>query len=383
MIFSVFLGLASLAAAVVIPGPPGPHPVALRVRAFEDVARWDPHAPKDRPERRRVMVSVNIPIKKEVTCSVDTVPYMPPITTSFYGQMAAAMYGLPDTLMSGMELEFCAIKASCASKADKYPLVVFSHGRGLSRLGYGILARSLASYGYVVANVDHTFDADLVEFPDGSVRYAENASNSDPEYVASLLDTRQKDVSFVIDQLLNTSVAGSLMTGTQASIDPAKIFVAGHSAGGATAAASLHADDRVLGGLNFDGHIIGAVLAEGTRKPLVLVGTPTSIDYVPGWNETWANLRGASLQLAVSGTTHLSYCDFPKLPNILALPAEYDELVKQALGTIESATLEEVENELLRRTLDFVLGYKEDALCGIEGTVPEVKQLRSKNLPCS
>ncbi|KAK2001449.1 tat pathway signal sequence [Colletotrichum falcatum] len=383
MIFPVFLGLASVAAAVVIPGPPGPHPVALRVRAFEDAARWDPHAPKDQPERRRVMVSVNVPIKKQANCSLDAVPYMPPITANVYGRMATVMYGLPDTLLSGMELEFCHVNAACASQAEKYPLVVFSHGRTMSRFAYGILARSLASYGYIVATVDHTYDVTVVEFPDGSVRYAENATRNDTAYVESLLDTRQKDVSFVIDQLLDISVASSLMTGTQASIDPNKILVAGHSLGGATTAASLYADDRVLGGLNFDGLIIGPIETKGTSKPLVLVGTPTSTDYVPGWNKTWPNLRGPALMLAVAGTTHLSYIDIPMLPTLQALPAEYDELIDQALGTIESGTLENIEIELLRRTLDFVLEGKKNALCGVEGISPEVKQLQSKNLSYS
>ncbi|KAK1579938.1 tat pathway signal sequence [Colletotrichum navitas] len=382
MIFSIFLALASVAAAVVIPGPPGPHPVALKVRAFEDAARWDPHAPKDRPEKRRVMISVNIPIKKEIRCSAETVPYMPPITTSVYGEMATEMYGLPDTLFSGLELEFCHAKAPCASKADKYPLIVFSPGRALTRLAYGVLARSLASYGYIVVTVDHTYDATVVEFPDGSVRYAENATNSDRDYVETLLDSRQKDVSFVINQLLDTSAVSSLMTGTQVSIDPGKVFVAGHSLGGATAAASLYADDRVLGGLNFDGLIIGPVATEGTHKPLVLVGTPTSTDYVPGWNETWPNLRGPSLMLAVAGTTHLSFFDIAKLLTVLALPAEYDELIEEALGPIQSGKLEKIKNELLLRTLDFVLENKKDALCGIESLGPGVKQLLGKNLSC-
>ncbi|KAK2017447.1 tat pathway signal sequence [Colletotrichum eremochloae] len=383
MIFSVFLGLASLAAAVIIPGPPGPHPVALRVRAFEDAARWDPHAPKDQPEKRRVMVSLNIPIKKEVNCSAEIVPYMPPITAGVYDQMATTMYGLPNNIFSTMELEFCHAKATCTPKADKYPLVVFSPGRTASRLAYGMLARSLASYGYIVANLDHTYDAFVVEFPDGSVRYAENATNSDTDYVESLLDTRQKDVSFIIDQLLDTSVTSSLMAGTQASIDPNRIFVAGHSSGGATAAASLYADDRVLGGLNFDGLIIGPITTEGTHKPLVLIVAPTNFEYIPRWNETWSNLRGPSLMLTVAGTTHLSFFDIPKLPTILALPTEYDELVKQVLGTIQSDTLEKIEMELLLRTLDFVLGDQKNALCSIEDIGPEVEELWGKNLPCS
>ncbi|GKT50094.1 putative 1-alkyl-2-acetylglycerophosphocholine esterase [Colletotrichum spaethianum] len=333
MLLSFFVGLASVAAAVVIPGPPGPHPVALRVQAFEDAARWDPHAPKNQPEKRRLMVSVHVPLKKNTSCSVETVPYMPPETAAFYGQLATAMFGLPSTLFLGTEFEFCSVRTACGY-----------------RLGHGILARSLASYGYIVVTLDHTYDSAMVEFPDGS--------------------------------LLDASVAGPLLKGTQASVDADRIFVAGHSLGGATAAASLRADDRVLGGLNFDGSLWGPVTTEGTDRPLVLVSTPTTFDYISGWNEIWSHLRGPSLIVVIEGTTHMSFFDAPQLPAVLALPAEYDELVKEVLGTIDGETLATIEVELLRRTMDLALGGKKDALCDVEDISPEVGQLHAKNLSC-
>ncbi|UQC89812.1 tat pathway signal sequence [Colletotrichum lupini] len=385
MLFFIFSSFALMASAVVIPGPPGPYLVALRVKAFEDAARWDPHAPQDQPEKRRVMVSVHVPLKKESKCSIETVPYVPPTTAVALGQGAATLFGLPDTIFSGMELEFCNIDTSCAGaeKTEEYPLVLFSHGRASSRLAHGVLARSLASYGYIVVTLDHTYDAAIVEFPDGVIRFAENATNSDTAYVKSLLESRQKDVSFIIDQLLDPSVATPLLAGTRASINPEKIFIAGHSFGGATVASSLYVDDRILGGLNFDGQMLGPVLAEGIDKPLVLVGTPTTFDYISGWNETWANLRGPSLMLVVNGTTHMSFFDAPQLPAVKALPIEYSDLIKQVLGTIDDDVLAKIEIELLRRTLDFVLEGKKDALCNIESVGPGVGQLRVKNLECS
>ncbi|KAK1700063.1 tat pathway signal sequence [Colletotrichum godetiae] len=374
-----------MAAAVVIPGPPGPYPVALRVEAFEDAARWDPHAPQDQPEKRKVMVSVHVPLKKEANCSVELVPYVPPTTAVALGQGAATLFGLPDTVFSGMELEFYIVDTAYGGpeKSEKHPLVLFSHGRASSRLAHGVLARSLASYGYIVVTLDHTYDAAIVEFPDGSIRFAENATENDSAYVESLLESRQKDVSFIIDQLLDPSVATPLLAGTQASINPGKIFIAGHSFGGATVASSLYADDRIIGGLNFDGLMVGPVQAEGTDKPLVLVSTPATFDYISGWNETWLNLRGPSLMLIVNGTTHMSFFDAPQLPAVKALPAEYSDLIKQVLGTIDGDLLAKIEIELLRRTLNLVLEGKREALCDVESVGPGVGQLRVKNLTCS
>ncbi|KAK1640811.1 tat pathway signal sequence [Colletotrichum phormii] len=364
MLFLLFSIFALMAAAIVIPGPPGPYPVALRVEAFEDAARWDPRAPQNQPEKRKVMVSVHVPLKKEANCSVEIVPYVPPTTAVALGQGAATLFGGPE-------------------KSEKYPLVLFSHGRASSRLAHGVLARSLASYGYIVVTLDHTYDAAIVEFSDGSVRFAENATDNDLAYVESLLESRQKDVSFIIDQLLDPSVATPLLAGTQASINSENIFIAGHSFGGATVASSLYVDDRILGGLNFDGLMVGPVQTEGTDKPLVLASTPATFDYISGWNETWTSLRGPSLMLIVNGTTHMSFFDAPQLPAVKALPAEYSDLIKQVLGTIDGDVLAKIEIELLRRTLDFVLEGKREALCDIESVGPGVGQLRVKNLTCS
>ncbi|KXH62273.1 tat pathway signal sequence [Colletotrichum salicis] len=372
MLFLLFSTFASMPAAVVIPGPPGPYPVALRVEAFEDAARWDRHAPQDQPEKRKVMVSVHVPLEKEANCSVEIVPYVPPTTAVALGQGAATLFGLPDTVFSGMELEFCAVDTAYGGpeKSEKYPLVLFSHGRASSRLANGVLARSLASYGYIVVTLDHTYDAAIVEFPGGSIRFAENATDNNSAYVESLLEA---------------SLPGStpLLAGTHASIIPEKLLIAGHSFGGATVASSLYADDRILAGLNFDGLMVGPVQTEGTDKPLVLVSTPTTFDYISGWDEIWANLRGPSLMLIVNGTTHMSFFDAPQLPAAKALPTEYSDLIKQVLGTIDGDLLAKFEIELLRRTLDLVLEGKREAFCDIESVGPGVGQLKVKNLTCS
>lgn len=175
---------ASVATAVIIPGPPGPYSVTLKVQTFEDAERWDPYAPEDQPEKRRVLASIFVP-RKDANCTIEVVPYMPPATAAIFG-LQAASYGLPDDITQSLELELCEAGQTCTSK-NKYPLVFFSPGRGGSRLMYNILARSLASYGYVVVALDHTYDTAIIEFPDGSVRYVANSTNNDRDYVEGLV----------------------------------------------------------------------------------------------------------------------------------------------------------------------------------------------------
>ncbi|TDZ31623.1 putative 1-alkyl-2-acetylglycerophosphocholine esterase [Colletotrichum spinosum] len=394
MLLPLVLTCASTALAVILPGPPGPYPVALKAKTFEDSARWDPYAPRDAPEKRRVLVSAFIPVKQQ-NCSGDVVPYMPLATAQALARLAEPFgVSLPHEIFSTLELEFCKVADSCKSRrdsrAEEYPLVVFSPGRGGSRLAYGVLTRALASYGYIVVSLDSTYETNVIEFPDGSVVRGVNEENSDKIFVEELIETRRADVSFIIDQLTTPSIAAELLSGTRSKVDSDKIFVYGHSLGGATAAASLHADNRVRGGLNFDGGLLGPVTVEGTDKPFVLVGTPGSAQNIesagfPPWNQTWNNLRGPSLMVTINGTVHQTFLDAPQLPTIRALlqVPEYSGLVGLILGSIDGQRVGDLIVGLVRSALSVAFDGKTGKFCSIEDLGPEIVQPMVKGVECA
>lgn len=96
----------------------------------------------------------------------------------------------------------------------KFPVILFSHGTGGGRLTVEWFCAGLAAHGFIVVAVDHfgnTFDNAIpVEF----VKFWE----------------RPQDISFVLDQLLNTEEISS-------SMDTQRIGAAGFSLGGYTAIA--------------------------------------------------------------------------------------------------------------------------------------------------
>ena len=172
MRFTLLAGLLlGVAQAVVVPSHPGPFSVAMRVKALTDHGRTDPF---NSTTKRQVLLSVFLPILDNIKCSQDVVTYMPPATAASYGPLAESA-GLPGALFSTFQLEFCKPtkqNGSCRAskkKGPRFPLVFFSPGLGESRLLYSVTAKSIAAQGYVVVTIDHPYDAEVVEFPDGSV----------------------------------------------------------------------------------------------------------------------------------------------------------------------------------------------------------------------
>jgi predicted dienelactone hydrolase len=96
--------------------------------------------------------------------------------------------------------------------SGRYPLVMFSHGRGSNPMQYAWFAQTLAAQGYVVAGLYH---------------YRANTYDHTIAYLANKLWQRPRDISLAIDFLLKDPAWAK-------AIDAEKIGVAGHSQGGFT-----------------------------------------------------------------------------------------------------------------------------------------------------
>jgi predicted dienelactone hydrolase len=118
-----------------------------------------------------------------------------------------------------------------------YPIVIFSHGAGLSKDRYGYLGRFWAENGYVVIHVTHLDDGFIIIkygkllvsgswVPDS--KEAEDAVSNGPRV------NRPLDISFVIDSL---PVIAKAVPELGIRMDPSRIGVAGHSFGAYTAIA--------------------------------------------------------------------------------------------------------------------------------------------------
>ncbi|ATL26825.1 alpha/beta hydrolase family protein [Streptomyces formicae] len=203
----------------------------------------------------------------------------------------------------------------------RFPLVLLSPGFTTPRATLTHLAEDLASRGYVVATVDHAYEAAGAAFPGGrTLTCAACRTLAEPGALRTVTTGRAKDLSYVIDRL----------TGPEATwrysrlIDPARIGAGGHSVGGAAALAVMTTDRRVRAGLNMDGTFYTPPTGLAGR-PFLMLGTRD--EHSAGgrdvsWDRTWRGLDGWKRWLTVKGSGHFTFTDAPVLLDQLgaALP---------------------------------------------------------------
>lgn len=129
----------------------------------------------------------------------------------------------------------------------KYPVVIISHGwRGFRNL-HTDFAEELASQGYFVVSIDHTYGSVATVFSDDDIAYLNLSALPDREttpdfleYANDLVTTYAYDVIATIDylEIINNSSYDGLL-------DLSKIGLLGHSTGGGGDVTAALLDDRI------------------------------------------------------------------------------------------------------------------------------------------
>ncbi|MER6669074.1 lipase [Amycolatopsis japonica] len=357
-------GLAgSLSAAapveLTIPAPAGGLTIGTTELRLVDTSRPDPWKP-DRP--RELMATVTYPADRHDG------PRAPWLTDG----MAAALEDRPDGL-AGLGIPPGAVNWTSArrhartgapAKAEDgpYPVVVFSPGFSMPKEFASALTDDLASRGYAVVSLSHTYEAAAVEFPGGRVEQAPTREVN-PGTMKTAIDARVADSRFVLDRLpllAGDTERHALPQGLGRSFDLSRVGMFGHSYGGFTAAETMYRDDRVSAGINLDGvlasafgfpegtpYVPGEAVKHGLDRPFLLMGSeltdPVTGDvdrhshtdpYDRSWAEFWTNHRGWKRDLLLRGSAHLGYSDLqavvPQLSSLVE-PAKTRELI----GTID------------------------------------------------
>lgn len=210
LLAAIVLGVLSQAQGkdVILPIPGGPLQLGSATTVLVDHSRNNALA--NNSDLRALPVSIFFPVGYEPCSGGYLAEYVPQVVSDFednyflpYGDLATIAYSDFKSQMYQ--------KCSGSKDQREYPVLVFSPGYGRTRLLYGALAQAVAKAGYVVVSIDHPYDVDIVQFPNGDVVYGINDANfTDADY-AFATTIRVQDVEFVLDQLSDKRVAKSLV----------------------------------------------------------------------------------------------------------------------------------------------------------------------------
>ena len=131
---------------------------------------------------------------------------------------------------------------------QEFPVIIFSHGLGGNRTQNTANIESLASNGYVVFAIEHTYDANITIFNDSTYiefdSYLSEDVSIEEFYKIRIpqIKTRADDISFMIDQIVQFKEQGFYI-GKICDINNIGIF--GHSFGGGTTIVSSFLDSSI------------------------------------------------------------------------------------------------------------------------------------------
>lgn len=239
-----------------------------------------------------------------------------------------------------------------------YPLIVFSHGTTGTRSSNTSLYNELASHGYVVAAVDHTYEALYTTFEDGQTAWIDSGyvkqfsmedAHADRQqsytFYQEWMKIRMGDLNFVIDTVL-ARAKDKDADPVYRLVDPREIGVVGHSLGGSAALG--------IGRLRAD---VGAVISleapfmydiQGTKDgEFVWNPAPYPTPVLNVYTESWSHLgewkqyaenfallsdtRTVAFSVYISSANHLSLTDLALASPFLTTVLSGSQATKDAV----------------------------------------------------
>lgn len=350
-----------------------------------DRSRDDPFAPERQP--RQLMTQLWYPAAARA--KLQRAPYLEAGAARDWEQGSEFPAG------SLTKLRAHARQVAPVADGGPYPVVVYSPGSASGRSFSTALIEELASRGYVVLAVDHTYDAAVVEFPGGKLVHAQPVelpkgadlrklvtwdAVTEPYRAARVADTR-----FALDALRQLhdgtnpdAEHRTLPQNLAGSMDLTKVGMLGHSLGGATAVQAMLADKRIRAGCVLDSPVPKPVRAAGLDRPVLLMCSEQP-ETAPAVDKAWEQFhpRGWHRNLRLTGAGHNTFTDLTLFCGQLGKACP--EQVRAMVGTINAATAVAAQRAYATAFFDQHLkGRHRDLLDHASPEYPQVKFLTRK-----
>ncbi|WP_454052396.1 alpha/beta hydrolase [Clostridium sp. Marseille-Q7071] len=332
--FIVAVGLPLIMPMFSFTKPTGPYELGTKTFHFIDYKRPENYT-EDPNDHRELMVQIWYPAK-----AGSNEPLAPYIKNP--RELAIGLSYPVFALDHLGQLKTNSHQGALISKEEKtWPLLIFSHGMNLYRNQNTFQVEELASHGYIVAAIDHTYDAAVTVFPDGRVAPVKTQLEDGVYLLDEHMPLWTEDAKFVLDKLEELNKDNS-DNGFGRLIDMNRIGMLGHSYGGANTMHMLLEDHRVKAGINMDGGLFGKPVPEkGIGKPFMIMDAQESEDYMNAakeqsslnsdmYNNLWGELArrrqvamiGGVYSLTIPNTDHMSYTDLNQFTSVFKTKGE-------------------------------------------------------------
>jgi predicted dienelactone hydrolase len=241
--------------------------------------------------------------------------------------------------------------ATVSRKQAPYPVLIFSHGYGAVAIQNTALMEELASHGYAVFSIGHTYESLVEEFPGGRQAFFSpppnpgySAANKEAEKIKvgdlatsialwKKFNTPQAvpsiriwsaDTRFVIDWLEKMNAEDS-RSPFYRQLDMNKLGVFGMSFGGTTVCQVLFEDSRVKAAINMDGSFpFGDLIDRSFNIPFMFMNSEssTALEFNQILREYMMGRSDAAIySTTVLGSKHNNFMDLSVFSPVLKYAA--------------------------------------------------------------
>lgn len=305
-----------------IPTPSGPYPVGTVIYELADESRRELYSGKD--EARRFMIQVWYP--SEPSTSAERAPWM--ANANVFAPAISEYLDLPSFFLDHLELvKVPAYRDVPVAQTDEgFPVILFSHGwNGFNAQNTG-QALQLASHGFVVVGVQHTYGAIVTVFAGGTIAknnpsaLPEGAPQEEYETAAQVLANQWAgDIAVVLDSLASRN--SSVKSPFGGKLDLSRVGAYGHSTGGGAAIQFCGTDSRCKALLAMDPFmrpVSSEIIDTGISQPSFFMFSQTWADDVNSRNNElfhrfMPHLAQSFGVITIDGTAHYDFSDLPLL----------------------------------------------------------------------
>ena len=273
------------------------------------------------------------------------------------GSAISKLFGVPEALMDRAGGVKCNSWLNAVPANGKFPVIIYSHGHQSIKIANTSQAEEMASNGYIVVAMDHSYDAALTILDEDKIIYSrsklpandeEALQDSMIQRVKNQLKIRTEDVSFVIDEL-KIMFEKDKRFSQVADFDNIGIF--GHSFGGCTSIMSAYNDTRIDAVIGLDAYFLPLpkeIIKKDLNTPFVHLGQVSwgDSDNYEVMRELGKSSNQEFYHFAIEGSKHNDYTDFSQFTKLTR---------KFGSGKISPKSIRYIMNDVMLGFFDYHL----------------------------